>query len=110
MMCDSFCTPWRDSHAFTPRRRFHAASAVIGATVFYVAALAPLLPDSKFDALTPDQAAAHKRDAVRTVRLLLGIRARAPRKGRVEARGSAREQNHAPAKKAKTARKARAAR
>jgi len=78
---------------------FHAASAVIGATVFYVAALAPLLPDSKFDALTPDQAAAHKRDAVRTVRLLLGIPARAPRKSRPT-----------PAKKAKASRRPQAAR
>jgi TetR/AcrR family transcriptional regulator len=53
---------------------FHAASAVIGATVFYVAALAPLAPSSKFKpAFTPDQVAAHKQDVLRTVRLLLGI-------------------------------------
>jgi TetR/AcrR family transcriptional regulator len=64
----------------------HAASAVVGATVFYVAALAPLLPNATFHALTPEQAATHKRDALRTVRLLLGIPAprravkKAPRK------------------------------
>lgn len=52
---------------------FHAASAVIGSTVFYVAALAPLLPNATFNALTPEQALTHKRDALRTVRLLLGI-------------------------------------
>ena len=52
---------------------FHAASAVIGATVFYVAALAPLLPNATFDPLAPEQVASHKRDALRTVRLLLGI-------------------------------------
>ncbi len=52
---------------------FQAASAVIGATVFYIAAMAPLLPGSQQNALTPERAAAHKRDAVRTVRLLLGI-------------------------------------
>lgn len=52
---------------------FHAASAVIGATVFYVAALGPLLPNAAFDPLAPEQVAAHKRDALRTVRMLLGI-------------------------------------
>lgn len=57
---------------------FHVASAVIGATVFYVAALAPLLPSAAFDPLAPEQVAEHKRDALRTVRLLLGIPAPAP--------------------------------
>ena len=52
---------------------FHAASTVIGATVFYVAALAPLLPNRSFEPLGPKQIAAHKRDTLRTVRLLLGI-------------------------------------
>jgi TetR/AcrR family transcriptional regulator len=53
---------------------FHAASAVIGATVFYTTALAPLAPSSNFrSALTPEQVAAHKQDVLRTVRLLLGI-------------------------------------
>jgi TetR/AcrR family transcriptional regulator len=54
---------------------FHAASAVIGATVFYVAALAPLLPNATINSLAREQVAIHKRDALRTVRLLLGIRA-----------------------------------
>jgi len=52
---------------------FHVASAVIGSTVFYVAALAPLLPNAPFQPLDPEQIAIHKRDALRTVRLLLGI-------------------------------------
>lgn len=52
---------------------FHAASTVIGATVFYVAAMAPLIPSANFQPLAPDKVAAHKRDALRTVRLLLGI-------------------------------------
>jgi TetR/AcrR family transcriptional regulator len=52
---------------------FHAASAVIGATVFYLAALAPLLPDTTFNPLAPEHVAAHKRDVLRTVRMLLGI-------------------------------------
>jgi TetR/AcrR family transcriptional regulator len=55
---------------------FHAASALIGATVFYVSALVPLLPpDGDFDPLAPEQVAAHKRDALRTARRLFGIRA-----------------------------------
>jgi AcrR family transcriptional regulator len=53
---------------------FHAASAVLGATIFYVSALSALLPNAEFNPLAPDQVAAHKRDAVRTVRMLLGIR------------------------------------
>jgi TetR/AcrR family transcriptional regulator len=63
---------------------FHAASAVLGTTVFYVAALSRLLPRTDFDPLAPEQVAAHKRDALHTVRLLLGIRA--PRRGRAKAR------------------------
>jgi len=52
---------------------FHASSALIGATVFYVSALAPLVPLGDFDPLAPEQFAAHKRDALRTARRLLGI-------------------------------------
>lgn len=53
---------------------FHAASAVIGLTVFYVAAAAPLAPSSNFRAaLTPEQIAAHKQDVLRTMRMLLGV-------------------------------------
>jgi TetR/AcrR family transcriptional regulator len=53
---------------------FHAASALLGATVFYVSALGPLLPFDDFDPFAPEQVAAHKRDAIRTARRLLGIR------------------------------------
>jgi TetR/AcrR family transcriptional regulator len=52
---------------------FHTASALIGATVFYVSAFGALLPNVDFDPLSPEQVAAHKRDALRTVRRLLGI-------------------------------------
>jgi TetR/AcrR family transcriptional regulator len=61
---------------------FHAASAVLGATIFYVSALSSLLPDAKFNPLAAAQIAAHKRDALRTVRMLLGIRA--PRRRSVQ--------------------------
>lgn len=51
---------------------FHAASAVIGTTVFYVAALSTLLP-GQFEPLAPAQVAVHKRDAVLAMRRMLGI-------------------------------------
>jgi len=54
---------------------FQVASAVIGATVFYVTALAPLVPGTEQSALTEERGAAHKRDVVRMVRLLLGVTA-----------------------------------
>lgn len=51
---------------------FHAASAVIGTTVFYVAALSTLLP-GEFEPLAPAQVAGHKLDAVMAMRRMLGI-------------------------------------
>jgi len=51
---------------------FHAAAAAIGTTVFYVAALTMLLP-GQFEPLAPEQIAAHKQEAVYTLRHLLGI-------------------------------------
>jgi TetR/AcrR family transcriptional regulator len=63
---------------------FHSASALIGATVFYVSALVPLLPPGNFDPLAPEQVAAHKQDALRTARRLFGIGA--PRHARGRAR------------------------
>jgi TetR/AcrR family transcriptional regulator len=53
---------------------YHAASAIIGGTLFYVSALAPLVPSGDFDPLSPEQVAAHKRDAVRLTRAYLGMR------------------------------------
>ena len=47
---------------------------MIGSTIFYAAALAPLVPSRDFDPLSPDQIAAHKRDALHTVRHALGMR------------------------------------
>lgn len=61
---------------------FHAASAVLGATVFFVAGLSALLPEATFKPLAPEQLATHKRNALQTVRLLLGIRAPRRRGGR----------------------------
>lgn len=52
---------------------FHAASAAIGTTVFYVNALSVLIPTGTYDPLEPHQIAAHKKEAINTVRRLLGI-------------------------------------
>jgi TetR/AcrR family transcriptional regulator len=68
---------------------FQIASAVIGATVFYVTALAPLVPGAQPGVMTPERAAAHKRDVVRMVRLLLGTTppsSRAPKSEKKTAR------------------------
>jgi TetR/AcrR family transcriptional regulator len=50
----------------------HAASAILGTTVFYVSALAALLPNH-FEPLDPEQVAVHRREALHSARRLLGI-------------------------------------
>ena len=57
----------------TRRDPFHVISAVVGFTVFYVAALRRLLPTVSFDPLDPVELAGHKSDAIRVARRLLGI-------------------------------------
>jgi TetR/AcrR family transcriptional regulator len=73
---------------------YHAASAIIGGTIFYASALAPLVPSGDFDPLSAAQVAAHKRDALRIARLYLGIgakpRARASKPGTTKTRPAAR--------------------
>ena len=71
---------------------FHAASAVLGATVFYVAGFAALLPSADFSPLATEQVEAHRRNALHTVRTLLGIRA--PRSKSGGAARSARAVRH----------------
>jgi TetR/AcrR family transcriptional regulator len=56
---------------------FHVISAVVGSTVFYVAALRVLLPSMEFDPLEPGELEAHKRDVLQIVRHLLGYGGRA---------------------------------
>jgi len=52
---------------------FHVASAVLGTSVFYVAALTTLVPHARFEPLDPEQVAAHKREVLLEARRLLGI-------------------------------------
>ncbi len=59
---------------------FHAASAVVGTSVFYVSALAALLPKGSFKPLDPKQIAAHKQEMLFETRHLLGIKARPKRR------------------------------
>lgn len=57
---------------------FHVISAIVGASVFYFAALRSVLPGEDFDPLAPAELAAHRRDLVRTARRLLGVGAPRP--------------------------------
>jgi TetR/AcrR family transcriptional regulator len=52
---------------------FYAASNVIGTTVFYVSALAPLLPSNASPALGPEQVKLLKSEVMKSVRRLLGF-------------------------------------
>ena len=58
---------------------FHVASAVLGTSVFYVAAIATLVPQARFEPLDPEQVAAHKREVLFEARRLLGITRKAKR-------------------------------
>ncbi len=50
----------------------HFASAIAGATVFFVAAMPALLPDLKLDPLSPRQLERHRQNVLRIARRLLG--------------------------------------
>ncbi|AXQ30061.1 TetR/AcrR family transcriptional regulator [Solimonas sp. K1W22B-7] len=65
---------------------FHAASAIIGTTVFYVNALSVLIPNGTYNPLEPHEIAAHKAETINSVRRLLGI-ATAPPKAKAGAAG-----------------------
>lgn len=51
---------------------FHAASAILGTTVFYVAAISALLPN-QFEPLDPAQTQSHRHEALHSARRLLGV-------------------------------------
>jgi TetR/AcrR family transcriptional regulator len=55
----------------------HFASAIAGATVFFVAAMPVLAPLSGVDPLAPDQLALHRAEVLRIARRLLGTSLRA---------------------------------
>ena len=50
----------------------HLASAVVGSTVFFVAAMPGLVPDDSFDPLGRTELEAHRREVLRITRRLLG--------------------------------------
>jgi TetR/AcrR family transcriptional regulator len=50
----------------------HLASAVVGTTVFFIAAMPNLVPAKAFDPLNPKTLAMHRREVLRITRLLLG--------------------------------------
>ncbi len=51
----------------------HLASAVVGTTVFFVAAMPRLVPSGAFDPLDPDTLARHRSEVLRITRRLLGV-------------------------------------
>jgi TetR/AcrR family transcriptional regulator len=53
----------------------HMASAVAGATIFFVAAMPTLVPDLGFDPLSREQLEVHKQEVLRIARRLLDIEA-----------------------------------
>ena len=57
----------------------HLASAIVGTTVFFVAAMPTLVPEPGFDPLRADQLAAHRREVLRIARRLLGAGAASQR-------------------------------
>jgi hypothetical protein len=73
----------RDADAlrqFTPIDPVHLASTIVGATVFFMAAMPALLPDRPLDPVSPEHLAAHREEMLGIVRRLLGTTG--PRKGR----------------------------
>jgi len=64
------------SGAFRPLRSdpLHFLSAVVGSTLFYVAALPTFVGDLPYELLSTEQLEAHKRDVLDITRRLLGIR------------------------------------
>jgi TetR/AcrR family transcriptional regulator len=66
----------------------HLASAIAGATVFFVAAMPTLLPDHRLDPVSPEHLAAHREEVLRIVRRLLGTSG--PRPARAQRRGTSR--------------------
>jgi TetR/AcrR family transcriptional regulator len=78
----------------TPIDPVHLASTIVGATVFFVAAMPALLPGSGFDPLDARQIESHKSEILEITRRLLGIRRRARRKPRARSR---RGVKHVPA-------------
>jgi TetR/AcrR family transcriptional regulator len=65
---------------FTPIDPVHLTSTIVGATVFFMAAMPALLPDRPLDPVSPAHLAAHREEMLGIVRRLLGTRG--PRKGR----------------------------
>jgi TetR/AcrR family transcriptional regulator len=73
----------RDTDAleqFTPIDPVHLTSTIVGATVFFVAAMPALVPDRPLDPVSPEHLAAHREEMLGIVRRLLGTKG--PRKGR----------------------------
>jgi TetR/AcrR family transcriptional regulator len=65
---------------FAPIDPVRLASTIVGATVFFVAAMPVLLPDRPLDPVSPEHLDAHREEVLGILRRLLGTQG--PRKGR----------------------------
>ncbi len=65
-------SPWREFQFAVPIDPVHFASAIAGATVFFVAAMPTLVPNLRVDLLSPEQIERHRRVVLRIARRLLG--------------------------------------
>ena len=63
----------------SPVDAVHLASAIAGATVFFVAAMPSLVPGLGLDPLRPEQLASHRHEVLRITRRLLGVDDAPPR-------------------------------
>lgn len=79
-LVDRFRDSVRDDPAYaaTPIDAVHVASAIVGATVFFVAAMPTLMPKSGMEALSPPSLDAHRDAVLRITRRLLGADDPAP--------------------------------
>jgi TetR/AcrR family transcriptional regulator len=63
-----------ETERFSASDPIHIASAIAGATVFFVAAMPTLVPDLSFDPVSADHLSTHREEVLRIVRRLLGTR------------------------------------
>ena len=63
----------REDGSFQPVGVMHLASAIAGATVFFVAVMPTLTDDDEFDPFSPEQIAVHRQQILTITRRLLGI-------------------------------------
>lgn len=83
-LTEDLLTAGRRSGVFRPIDALHLASAVAGATVFFVSAMPTIAPRGTFDPLSPSRLARHRRELLAITRRLLGVSERTAREDEPE--------------------------